>query len=1385
MRLHPRRALTLTCTLFPCALLFAATARAQDASTEDDAPLITRLAPVETYLFLPQAFVAGSPAAIRVSVREPVSLLEARPAEGAEVRIALEGLSGAPLVLFEGRTDATGCVSARVTLPDVPEGRATLRIQAVTSRGRRDLQREIQVRADRKSILLTTDKPLYQPGQVIRLRALAVQESTLVPAARAALTFVIDDAKGNKVFKRGVPTSEYGVASADFTLADEVLLGDYTVSAQVGAAQSKKTVVVKRYVLPKFRPVVTTDRTSYLPRETVRGEVQADYLFGKPVAGAEVHVRASTFDAEFHEFAEVSVKTDERGHASFEVTLPESFVGQPLDKGNALLKLDVSVRDTAGHAEEVARTLPVTSAPVLVAAIPESGRLVPGVENRIYLVATYPDGTPAAGAEVDLDILPPIQREGGLYVGPDETPDPASRGEPVESIDTLQSVTGPTGIATILYEPQPDHLEAGGYDTAPRAFATEYSSAGEERYVEHPRVRCRLRVRDAHGSHHMVVTRLETEGYGRQVLVRLDKAIYAPGEAMVVEVLSPTHGGTVFLDILRNKQTVLATMAQVESGRARYEFVPGPDLFGSLEVHAYQVLPGGDIVRDGKVAYVQPAEALRIKVETDRPEYKPGESGVLRFQVTDASGRPAQAALGLVIVDEAVYALQDMQPGLERVYFTLQKELAEPKYAIKYAPASVPELTCAQHLDADRQEIACVLLASADPCPRYDWTVNPATMRAEVATEQCQTIAEGLEAFIEAGKSFSRYDAGNGRWDFRKDLLDVLVEEGRVPAAALRDPWKGRIGLSELAQVLAGFEFDRVAPAALQVRKQLLWDTIVRYRCEAGVLSAGPAGGPYAWRKGLLEEVMRESGLPASAALDPWGVPLTLEKLAREEKAFQPTNVARAILANRLERVLPALEAYVERRGLLELAEADSETGEWHYQGGALERVAETEGLGEDALCDACGRPLSLAELAAAPAFARLTPAAVGRVAFERRTERLKGVIANFLSRRRRAVLDLRMQARCLPMDLAEQLTGPDGAVAPAEWNDPWGQALRVVELRGRRDAAPAGWWSFHALVSDGPDQRPGTPDDLAMPEPANGSVAVVTTDAALIPESELERVEGAALRLGELTLDFGGGRGGGSVGASFGASFSTAMFAGDDGGGGGGGGGPGVSDAIRVREKFPETLVWRPELVTDEKGAAELPLEMADSITTWRLSASGSSKGGLLGSATAGIRCFQDFFVDLDLPVSLTQHDEVAVPVAVYNYLKEPQTVRLEVQLDPASPGFELLEEAVKSVALQPGQVTSVSYRVRVKEIGRQTLTVVARGTRMNDAVRRSVDVVPDGKLFEQTVNERLGARAVHTFVIPERAIDRSLGLVAKVYPGAFSQVVEGIEGLLGMPHG
>jgi hypothetical protein len=40
-----------------------------------------------------------------------------------------------------------------------------------------------------------------------------------------------------------------------------------------------------------------------------------------------------------------------------------------------------------------------------------------------------------------------------------------------------------------------------------------------------------------------------------------------------------------------------------------------------------------------------------------------------------------------------------------------------------------------------------------------------------------------------------------------------------------------------------------------------------------------------------------------------------------------------------------------------------------------------------------------------------------------------------------------------------------------------------------------------------------------------------------------------------------------------------------------------------RLREYFPETLLWQPSLETDEQGRAQLKFKLADNITTWKMS--------------------------------------------------------------------------------------------------------------------------------------------------------------------------------------
>jgi len=342
---------------------------------------------------------AGSSADLRCEVHGVKSVVETIPLPGSTVEVKLRAKDGQVYDLYKGKTDDDGLARTDLKLPRVPTGDYKLVVATTSALGDEKIERDVKIKGEPK-ILLVTDKPLYQPGQLIHIRALCLRPFDLTPVGAAPLTFEVEDPKGNKVFKRTEPTSDYGIVSADFQLADEINMGSYQVRAQIGDQQANKTVEVKRYVLPKFKTDVTADKKFYLPKETIAVDLQTDYFFGKPVANSKVKVTASTFDVAFKDFQTVDTKTDANGHAKAEIKLPDYFVGQPLQKGDALVKVEVKITDTADHTETVTRTYPVADQPIKVSLIPEGGRLMPGVENRIFAAAIYPDGSPVAGCDV-------------------------------------------------------------------------------------------------------------------------------------------------------------------------------------------------------------------------------------------------------------------------------------------------------------------------------------------------------------------------------------------------------------------------------------------------------------------------------------------------------------------------------------------------------------------------------------------------------------------------------------------------------------------------------------------------------------------------------------------------------------------------------------------------------------------------------------------------------------------------------------------------------------------------------------------------------------------------------------------------------------------------
>src|SRR5207244_12067763 len=123
----------------------------------------------------------------------------------------------------------------------------------------------------------------------------------------------------------------FGIASAEFGLADEVNLGTYHLRSLMAGTETDSAPTntaeialnVEKYVLPKFKVAIdfsgkdTKAKRGYRPGDHVTGTVRANYFFGKPVEGGEVTVKGSGMDVAMFEAGTAHGKTDKDGAYHF------------------------------------------------------------------------------------------------------------------------------------------------------------------------------------------------------------------------------------------------------------------------------------------------------------------------------------------------------------------------------------------------------------------------------------------------------------------------------------------------------------------------------------------------------------------------------------------------------------------------------------------------------------------------------------------------------------------------------------------------------------------------------------------------------------------------------------------------------------------------------------------------------------------------------------------------------------------------------------------------------------------------------------------------------------------------------------------------------------
>jgi hypothetical protein len=1141
-----------------------------------------------------QSYMTGGEAAVRVIVTD--SHDEIIAGRGS-VRIQLLVPEQKSQLLFSGQLNGRGTTEAQFRFPDGVVGNCQLRYLVDTTIGSTEFLQPVRLE-DKVSILLTTEKPIYQPGQMIHVRALALDRANHAAAAGRKLTFEVEDSRGNKVFKKGTQTDKFGIASAEFGLADEVNLGTYHLRALLGESDSPTNTAevalnVERYVLPKFKVAIdfagsgNKTKRGYRPGDHVTGTIRANYFFGKPVDDSVVTVKASSMDVSLFAVGSTQGRTDHDGNYHFDLTLPTYFAGRPLNQGAARVLIEATVKDSADHSETRGEPITVSESPLIITAVPEGGTLVPNLENQVFILTSYPDGTPAKASLK-------VNAEGQIE---------------------QNATTDEGGVAVVRISP------------AAGALTLEIEGQDQE------------------GNRAASAVQLQSREGDDQILLRTERAVYKAGDRIDLRVFSTKRRGTAYLDVVKDGQTVLTRDVDIENGQAELSLTATPDLAGTVDFNAYLFSRNARPVADHRLVFVQPADELKIDAVADAPVYEPGGEARVRFRVTNSRGEGVSAALGLQVVDEAVFALAEKQPGFAKVFFYLEQEVMKPRYEIHSIGMSEIVEPVEESKVEQRNRAARALFSATE-------MVSP----NKFETEFGRTVP------------MTKYQEYAGRYQ-AKFLAQVRQVAEDLGVAVRENSEKG-----DLTKVFARISTSR-NPDFLDA-----WGTELRVE-------------PVTWYRDKTHYMVRSAG--ADHRFDSADDMAAYIEVRTGNIVGHPNS---GTIDLNIEHDRGPFNAFAEIVGTV------TDPSGAVVPGASVNAREVSTGKTRTISANASGQ-FDLAGLAAGKYEVQVSLAGF-KIASRELT----------VQPRDRAVLSVNLAIGAAsevvtvtganPMMLRRAMGGPVGGVPGGVAGGVFG-AVVVNE---------------NAVAAD------------RVPAPAISMVKALAQNSAVVAKDKKEEA------------------------------------------------GP----SAHVRSYFPEALYINPEIITDSDGLASVTIPLADSITTWRMAMLASTTHGALGSATSSLKVFQDFFVDIDLPVTLTQGDRVSIPVAVYNYSGARGDVSLKLEPDD---WYSLVDDvADKSVTVDSARVGGSQFTLEARRIGKFKLTLSARmkgGADRADIVVREIEVIPNGREQNLVFNGRLENSVRHEVNFPANSIPDASKIFVRLYPGPLSQVIEGMDSILRMPGG
>jgi serine/threonine protein kinase len=512
------------------------------------------------------------------------------------------------------------------------KGELLLEVSAVGAKQEARLSEKMSLLAPAYVTHLTTDRPMYRPGEVVGFRSLTLDSFRREPAAEdLRLIFTVTNPNGQEVHKIEGPALLVsrpgadksllgpdgqpirGIGAGEYPIPADAPGGEYILSVRDALdrfAPQRRSFVVQDYEKPRLKKELEFTRKSYGPgEEVVAGGHVSRIEGGLPLADqpvtATILVDGKRYRADGKEdaHAQIPLRTDGSGTVTVRFLLPAQ-----IDKGAASLSLRFT---DGGNVETVVRPIPVVLKKLRVEFFPEGGDLVAGVPNRVYFQARTALDHPA-----DLK---------GRIVDDD-------KGKVVAEVQTLS-----------------DDKRAGANQGLGSFELTPAAGAAYELKIDAPA--------GIEGKYSLPP--VKTEGV---VLHIEDQPRRTDFQSVLVR--SAGRDRELLVGVFYHGRLLAHESKSCKAGHAtRFELHPGgPGGVYRVTVFEEREVAGGqtDMVPVAeRLVYRQPPHRLQLKLTSDKEVYMPRDTVKVACWASDESGQRKPAILLVGVVDRGGLALAD------------------------------------------------------------------------------------------------------------------------------------------------------------------------------------------------------------------------------------------------------------------------------------------------------------------------------------------------------------------------------------------------------------------------------------------------------------------------------------------------------------------------------------------------------------------------------------------------------------------------------------------------------------------------------------------------------------------------------------------------------